>query len=335
MSLDADSFQAAFQAADLDLPTKVEQFNAAEINAEKIDVKDPAVIVQDLAAQTSHLRKLKFRFLEQNAKAKYIRNIVTDIDDAAFVTEEDNQLLDAQAAEKKEQLREAKQTLAEGRQEYRELAPRVEAEYARLKDAAAKAQDLTQKIIDARLALTRLRQAHPKPHLTISGAEQRLTDQVTEMQELSDQISEAQKNVAGMKGGVKTRTQEVEKLRADRAEAEKAVKAAKVSADDDSLMPLYNQHVASLKLHKSVLDMPNAVQEKENALQLEYVIERRPISIQFAFHPNTRQLADVNVTGLDEQGVDVSEVLGKHTDANDVPGLVAGVLNIARAAAAS
>ncbi|KAJ7067782.1 hypothetical protein C8F01DRAFT_1115673 [Mycena amicta] len=331
--MNADTFQTAFQQAKLDLPTRAEQFNAAEINSEKIDVKDPLVIIQDLNAQTSHLRKMKFRYLEQNAKAKYVRTIVSDIDDAAFATEEDNKALDAVGAEKKETLRTAKQALAEARDQYRALVPSVEADYTRLKDTAGKAAELTQKIIDARLALTRLRHAHPKPHLTISGAEQRLADQVTEMQVLSDEISEAKKRVAGTKGSLKNNTQEVEKLRAERADAEKAVKAARVNEDDGRLMPLYYRHLASLSLQKAIVDVPDFEYVSDNDLQLNYTIERRPISILLRFHPNTRQLANVNVSGLEEQGVDVTEVVEKHTDSNDVRGLIAGVLSMARAAA--
>ncbi|KAJ7047984.1 hypothetical protein C8F01DRAFT_1204368, partial [Mycena amicta] len=224
--------------------------------------------------------------------AKYVRTIVSDIDDAAFATEEDNKALDAVGAEKKETLRTAKQALAEARDQYRALVPSVEADYTRLKDTAGKAAELTQKIIDARLALTRLRHAHPKPHLTISGAEQRLADQVTEMQVLSDEISEAKKRVAGTKGSLKNNTQEVEKLRAERA----------------------------------------GRGEGNNDLQLNYTIERRPISILLRFHPNTRQLANVNVSGLEEQGVDVTEVGRRKLirTRTTCGGLMRGFLSMAR-----
>ncbi|KAF7301179.1 hypothetical protein MIND_00682400 [Mycena indigotica] len=347
MSL-SETLQTALQQAQLDLPGRVAQFNAVEVNLEKLDVKDPAVVLQDLNAQTAHLRKLKFQQLEQNAKAKYIRNIVTDIDDAAFVTEEDNKALDALAAKKKQDLSLAKKELAEGRKEYCELAPRVEAgwvhlsldgaaphppsEHKRLKDAAMKAADLTQKIIDARLALARLRQAHPKPHLTIAGAEQRLTDQVEEMQVLEEEKSDAEREVAGMKRTLKNTTQEVEKLRVDRAETEKAVKASRVDEDDAQLMPLYHSHLESLKLQKSIVGLHDWEHGAENELQLNYIVEQQPISILLTYHPNTRQLANVQVSGLEERGVDVSEVVFKYTDSNDVQGLIAAVLSIARAA---
>lgn len=110
-----------------------------------------------------------------------------------------------------------------------------------LKDSAAKAALLREKIIDARLALTRLRHAHPSPRLTIPAAEQRLTDQVTEMQVLMDDIEQAAKKVQSVKGSVKSGTQEVESLRAERARVEKAVKAARVNEDDGRLVPLYDQ----------------------------------------------------------------------------------------------
>jgi hypothetical protein len=113
----------------------------------------------------------------------------------------------------------------------------------KLKESAAKAALLTQKIIDARLALTRLRHAHPQPRLTIPASEQRLADQVTEMQVLTDDIEQAAKKVQSVKGSVKSGTQEVERLRAERAEAEKAVKAARVNEDDGRLVPLYDQYV--------------------------------------------------------------------------------------------
>jgi peptidoglycan hydrolase CwlO-like protein len=115
-----------------------------------------------------------------------------------------------------------------------------------LRDSAARAASLKQKIIDARLALTRLRHAHPEPRLTIPAADQRLADQVEQMQALTDEIEQASKKVQSVKGSVKSGAQEIETLRAERAEAEKAVKAARVNEDDGRLVPLYDQYVPLL-----------------------------------------------------------------------------------------
>lgn len=74
----------------------------------------------------TYLRKLKFQYLEQNAKDKYVKSIVSDIDDAPFVTAEDNRELATLNEEKKAKLKVAKDALREVQQDVRNLAPIVE-----------------------------------------------------------------------------------------------------------------------------------------------------------------------------------------------------------------
>lgn len=109
-----------------------------------------------------------------------------------------------------------------------------------MKAATDQATLLAQKIIDARLALTRLRKTHPHPRLTVPLADQKLIDQVTEMQTLSDQVQSVNKDIHGVKISLKAGSLEVETLRGDRADAEKAVKASCTVEDDARLAPLYD-----------------------------------------------------------------------------------------------
>ncbi|EEB86919.1 hypothetical protein MPER_15959, partial [Moniliophthora perniciosa FA553] len=127
----------------------------------------------DVASQVSYLRKLKFQFLEQNAKDKYVKSIVSDIDDAPLVTDEDNKQLRLQNEERKKKLKLSKDRLAQIQGDIRTLAPLVEEDYEKVKTATSKAANLAQKISDARLALSRLRQLHPHPRLTIQTADQK------------------------------------------------------------------------------------------------------------------------------------------------------------------
>ena len=112
-----------------------------------------------------------------------------------------------------------------------------------MKEATVKATLLAQKIIDARLALTRLRKTHPQPRLTVPLADQKLIDQVTEMQNLNDELQSIKKDMHGFKEQMKTGALGVESLRAERAEAEKAVKLSRVDEDDGRLVPLYDWYV--------------------------------------------------------------------------------------------
>jgi len=76
----------------------------------------------------------------------------------------------------------------------------------------------------------------------------------------------------------------------------------------------------------------------ENELVLSYATDppnksaktknERVIVIVLLFLPDTRQLADVRIEGLDE--VDMSNVVDSCVQANDVPGLIWHVLSRAR-----
>jgi hypothetical protein len=83
-----------------------------------------------------------------------------------------------------------------------------------------------------------LRQTHPQPRLTIPLADDKLADQVTEMQNLSDQVQATKQKGKAVKARVKSGALEVENLRVEAAEAEKAVKASQIDEDDSRLVPL-------------------------------------------------------------------------------------------------
>ena len=69
---------------------------------------------------------MKFQYLEQNAKDKYVKSIVSDIDDAPIVTAEENKELSTINEEKKEKLKVSKEGLVDMQNNIRLLAPLVE-----------------------------------------------------------------------------------------------------------------------------------------------------------------------------------------------------------------
>ncbi|KAF8961766.1 hypothetical protein BDZ97DRAFT_1827956 [Flammula alnicola] len=311
----AKALQARFENANLQLVNKVSELNAYRMDEdngsddEEIKPKDPAIIASEVTDQIAYLRKLKFQYLEQNAKDKYVKSIVSDIDDAPIVTAEENKELSQVNEEKKEKLKVAKERLAEVQKNIRLLGPMVEEDYQRVKQATDRAAFLSQKIIDTRTALMLLRQTHPQPRLTIPLAEQKLQDQVEEMQTLNDQVQAS--------GAV-----EAENLRIEAAEAEKSVKSAQVDEDDSRLVPLYDWYTASLALHRSISNLEESHSASENELRLVYKIDMPPpssphrITIALIFAPDTRKLAAVQASGLDELGVEVGDVIDAHVQVN-------------------
>ncbi|KZT64376.1 hypothetical protein DAEQUDRAFT_732683 [Daedalea quercina L-15889] len=295
---------------------------------------DPAIVGVHLASQVAFLRKLKMQYLEQKAKDQYIKTIVSD--DAPNINAEDNERLAVANEQKKEGLRIAKAQLAEKDGDIRTLAPLVEQDYNKAKALTSEASDLARKILDARLQLTRLRQAHPHPRLTVASANAQLDAQVEEMQRLDDELQGLNTTVDEVKEKVKEGARDVERLRIERADAEKLVRAGEADVQDGRVRGLYDWFTALLALHRSLHLLESFDSVSENELHLSYSIiptsgpntKRRSIRIVLLFVPNTRQLADAHIEGLRE---DVGDIVGAHVQANDVPGLLAAILSRARA----
>jgi len=308
--------------------------DAGQLFQGRAGLTDPAIVGVHLASQVAFLRKLKMQYLEQKAKDQYIKTIVSD--DAPNINAEDNERLALANEQKKEALRLAKAQLAEKDSDIRTLAPLVEQDYNRAKALTSEASDLARKILDARLQLTRLRQAHPHPRLTVTSANAQLDAQVEDMQKLDDELQGINANIDEVKDKVKEGARDVERLRIERADAEKLVRAGEADVQDGRVRGLYDWFTASLALHRSLHSLESFRSVSENELHLTYSItptsgpetRRRPIRIVLLFVPNTRQLADAQIEGLKE---DVGDIVGAHVQANDVLGLLAAVLSRARA----
>ena len=89
-----------------------------------------------------------------------------------------------------------------------------------------------------------LRQRHPQPRLTIPLADQKLADQVIEMQTLNDDVQAIKQKTKADKERVKSIALEVENVRIEAAEAEKAVNMSQLEEDDSRLVPLYDWSVS-------------------------------------------------------------------------------------------
>jgi len=202
------------------------------------------------------------------------------------------------------------------------------ANYNKAKPLISEAAALSQQILDARLALTRLRQAHPHPRLTVATATAHLESQVMQMQEFDEKVQDVNERVASVKEKVKEGAREVERLRVKRAEVEKDVKTAEVEVEDGRVVGLYDWFTASLDLHRSVHSLISSHSPSENSLVLTYLVPPRELTITLLFIPNTRQLAEAKVEGIDD--IDVAEVVDSHVLMNDASGLVAAVLARAR-----
>lgn len=111
-------------------------------------------------------------------------------------------------------------------------------DYIKAKALSDESVDLARKILDARLRLTRLRQAYPQPRLTIPVALTKLDEQVEDMQHLQDNLQDLSEQIDGIKEQVKVGARDVERLRVERAEVDKLVKQTKSEIEDGRVLEL-------------------------------------------------------------------------------------------------
>jgi chromosome segregation ATPase len=98
------------------------------------------------------------------------------------------------------------------------------ADYNRARTSTAHATDIAQKILDARLALTRLRQTYPQPRLTVPMATATLEEQIVTMQNLDDQMQDLNKRVSSVKEKLRDAKAQVELARTERRTQHRATR---------------------------------------------------------------------------------------------------------------
>ncbi|KAH0578238.1 hypothetical protein H2248_004016 [Termitomyces sp. 'cryptogamus'] len=130
--------------------------------------------------------------------------------------------------------------------------------------------------------------------------------------------------VQAVKEQVKRGMLDLEELRVERAEVEKAVKMARVGlccAVDDSI----RRYTALTNLHRSMVNLQTSHAASENELRFTYGIDPQVegelphrVTITLLFAPDTGKLAVVQTEGLGELGVVVGDVIEAHLQIGDV-----------------
>jgi hypothetical protein len=116
------------------------------------------------------------------------------------------------------------------------------AAYEKATNLTTRYSKLTTSTLNARLSLTRLRQVHPPPRMTISSALAHLDGQSSTLQTIDEKLSSLRRKIAAEKEKLKEEGRELERLRMERAEMTKAVRE---QGEESSLVPMYDWYVFS------------------------------------------------------------------------------------------
>ena len=96
-------------------------------------------------------------------------------------------------------------------------------EYEKAQEYTTETSALLQSILDLQLELSRLRSAHPFPHLTLSSAQARLEAQEEEMAECDATLSQLNAEADALREKLKETAKETERLKVEHSKIEEEV----------------------------------------------------------------------------------------------------------------
>ncbi|KZV61338.1 hypothetical protein PENSPDRAFT_643476 [Peniophora sp. CONT] len=327
----AQALALSCEQAGLHIASASEEYRSHRFKEDKLGL--PAALASDTSLKIKHMRRIKLKYLEVCAQDQYIKCIVAD--DPPEIGDEDTEVVLEESLRTKATLKESKAALAEKYEDIRRLAPLVQDDYDKVTRAHKEASDLASRELDTRLALVRSRRDHSGPRYTVASAEEKAASQVQDMQTMELDLQRNKQRLAQYKERMKELYKEESRLRSERAELEK--KYGQRSGPNPEDAATRERYLETISAHCALEGLQSTHIAAENELRLTYDLSSsenstssRRIVIALIFIPNSRRLSHAVVEGFDEDELDGDALTSAYVNANDVPGLVASVLNHGR-----
>ncbi|KZT62519.1 hypothetical protein CALCODRAFT_479106 [Calocera cornea HHB12733] len=289
---------------------------------------NPALIDRDVADYKDYFTKVKFKYLEQESKERFLRYILRE--DPPSLRAAHNMQLEQSNTALKTSLKTSKLVLDSSITQLRALTPRVEAQHVQALSDTREADHLIKEILDMELELARLRAQHPpESRMTISRATQILDEQVETLQELTGELHARTQGLGQLKQLLGRKGRELEKVELGRITAEGRLSEAKRASEgrDGSVEKLVSWYTSAIAGYKDLMGIRSLIAHTENELRVVYATPRGDRTLCLVFEPGTGRLGDAKVL---EEKLDLSEAVDLAVAGNDVPALVRRVLVLLR-----
>ncbi|KIR58679.1 hypothetical protein I314_05518 [Cryptococcus bacillisporus CA1873] len=289
-----------------------------------LDPNNPILVREEMKAQKDYFRKLKFTYLEQDAKRHFLASITGD--EPQRVEPGENEERELINAEKKERLKAAKAGIEDMRTTSVQLAEENAKKHDEMSQQLVEAQTLQKQIRDMELELARIKATHPPENrMTVNQANDTLDAQIVEIQQLTDEREATQAQIDQTSEIVARIAKELQRLSRDREREEARAREVREGreAGDTKVDDICRWLTSSMSFYRSLLGIRSVRAVSETELHLEYDVPQGPIILVMKFDELTKRLADAALIGSD---IDIAEAVGIAAGSNDVPGLIADVL---------
>ncbi|KJE02173.1 hypothetical protein I311_04229 [Cryptococcus gattii NT-10] len=289
-----------------------------------LDPNNPILVREEMKAQKDYFRKLKFTYLEQDAKRHFLASITGD--EPQRVEPGENEERELINAEKKERLKAAKVGIEDMRNTSVKLAEENARKHEEMSQQLVEAQTLQKQIRDMELELARIKATHPPENrMTVNQANDTLDAQIVEIQQLTDEREATQAQIDQTSETVARIAKELQRLSRDREREEARAREVREGreAGDTKVDDICRWLTSSMSFYRSLLGIRSVRAVSETELHLEYDMPQGPIVLVMKLDELTKRLADAALIGSD---IDIAEAVGIAAGSNDVPGLIADVL---------
>ncbi|WVF72244.1 hypothetical protein IAT40_007056 [Kwoniella sp. CBS 6097] len=293
-------------------------------SAMMLDPSNPILMREEMQSQKDYFKRLKFTYLEQEAKRHFLASVMGE--DPQTVQPSQNEELEAINAKKKAALKTLKSDIEEMRSSSIKLAEDNAAKHAEMTRQLAEAQAIQKQIRDMELELARIKATYPpEDRMTTAQANDKLDNQIEEIQDLADRISSTQSQADSRGEEVAKVAKEVQRLGREREREEARAKEVREGreAGDTKVDEICRWLTSSMSFYKSLLGIKSVKAASDNELHLEYDVPNGPVTLALVFDEYNKRFIDAHLIG---SNVDISESVGIAAGSNDVPGLIADVL---------
>lgn len=248
----------------------------------------PDSIVQEEALLLDYFRKLKFIYLEQETKLRFL----SDLQDDPETGQEPQILSTADVAHREQECKRVKQQLVEAKTHVRnlrtdidELADTLTEPWDAVEAHTAECSTLLSEITDMELELAKMKAAEgTQGSLTTAEAEAVCDDQILAMQAIDDETTRTTHEVEAAKRELADALRTLDRLKAERTAAEKLANDARLGMGrhrgrDWELERLCAKHTSTLETLEKALGIAQMSAPQPNELHITLVkpsAKRRP-----------------------------------------------------------
>ncbi|KAL1915548.1 uncharacterized protein VTP21DRAFT_6672 [Calcarisporiella thermophila] len=275
----------------------------------------PKSIDTDLRYFKEHFSKLKFNYLEQETKEKFLRAIL-EPEPPLVIEPSDNKELEERNKEQKQLLKNSKLHSEALRKSISEVADTVSNEHAQLAEKMALFQRMLREVDQMESDLQNIRkQLDSKSKLTVEETRVILEEQMNELMKINESLDERKPRIADLKWELETMEKEMNLLEADKKIAKTlAAEAIRISKQrDPTVEERYKRVKATVECFRANYGVRQIERTSKDEITVHFISPlENPVSLRVTY--SRQKLVNAQIFGVSCNIRDVLEHAVKRND---------------------